>query len=110
MQITIKSIEMPLIGATKDDIDPKAVAHFVHPEFGDWFVIEGEPLDNGDIMFFGYARLLDEEYGTFTLAQLLMAGAVLDDEFKPKRMSKVKSEPRSIEQLYRLHFGYEVGV
>ena len=94
MLFAINDNILPPIGATKDEMNPKAMARFVSPAIGDWFVIEAEPMNDGDILFFGYARILDEEYGSFTLAQVLSAGAVIDDEFKPMRMSDAKNIPR----------------
>ena len=67
--------KLPKFGGIAEVENPTVVAHFFNPcGAGDWYVLEGERQDNGDVIFYGYVKSMIspmfDEFGTFTLSEL----------------------------------------
>ena len=96
MKLTKKQAEsLPKLYET-DGKEPKiAYVHFFNIlGRGDWYVLEGKQMNDGDWYFFGYVRSpLGEdcdEYGYFTLDQLKKAVYIeLDKHFEPTPLAEV---------------------
>lgn len=96
MKLTKKQIEtLPDIYETDGDEPKKAYIHFFNIlGRGDWYVLEGKQMNDGDWYFFGYVRspIGEEfdEYGYFTLQQLKDAVFIeLDKYFEPTLLKEV---------------------
>ena len=97
MKLTKKQIErIPEIYSQDGKENPTVQLHFFNIlGRGDWYVLEGRPLEDGDWYFFGYVKSpLGEdcdEYGYFTLNQLKEAVFIeLDKYFEPTPLQEVK--------------------
>lgn len=77
--------QIPPLGSQQDEKDPVAVARFFTPDaMWTWYVIEGsallgelsvplaesDPVNEEDVIFFGYVSGLENELGTFSLSEL----------------------------------------
>ena len=78
MKLITKEIEKeiekkPLYFYEENDIDTKD-AKIIVKFFGGgqwtWWAIEGEKLEDGDILFFGLVQGFEKEFGYFTLREL----------------------------------------
>jgi len=75
MKLLTKALEkkLPLIGSTDGvpNSQKKIVCKFFTPDANwTWYVLEGQPLVNGDYEFFGLVDGLELEFGYFLLSQL----------------------------------------
>lgn len=65
--------KLPALGSTLGNPNDEIpiIVKFFDP-FGSWtwYVTEGEIKKDGDILFFGFVRGLENEYGKFTLFEL----------------------------------------
>ena len=60
--------KLPRLGETSEEKDPVAVVKFFYPDFSwTWYGIE---FDGKDI-FYGYVKGFENEFGTFSLRELL---------------------------------------
>jgi len=51
--------------------DKKVVCKFFNPiGAGTWYVVEGEEQEDGDWLFFGLVKILESEWGYFSLREL----------------------------------------
>lgn len=86
--------EIPTIGATTDEENPKAYLKFFNMVGrGEWYATE-MAVDNDDLLMFGYVKSplgADcDEFGYFTLKQLLEVPVIeLDLYFEPCRIKEV---------------------
>lgn len=55
-----------------------------------WFIIEGEKQDSGDILFFGYVKGFADELGYFTFAELKATKLPMIVTKINKPLSKIK--------------------
>ena len=79
-------IELPNLKNVDDDENPLIVARFYGVRSnGEWYVLGGEKLDNGDYYLFGYVKgLIEDELGFFTINQITDFDIIIyDDEWKP---------------------------
>ena len=85
--------------------DPLCIVKFFVPVGrGTWYVMEAQPIGDGDYLFFGYVESpidpLFDELGSFTLNQLKSIklpfglGIERDLYFEPKRLSEIKEGNR----------------
>ena len=78
--------KLPKFGMTSDiELKPIIVKYFTLTNWN-WYVLEGEKQENGDILFFGLVEGLDHgsrEYGYFSLSEL--ESIALPFEFKIER-------------------------
>ena len=93
-QLWPKEILDPLqkIGETSEQGDPVAVVKCFSPDFGwTWYGIEFD----GEDIFFGYVKGVENEFGTFSLSELMENRGKLgceiemDLHFKPTPVSKL---------------------
>lgn len=75
MKLLTKAIEEKLVKAWKAPVnvqdDPEIVVHYFNPSgAGDWYVIDGLKLRDGDWKFYGLVNLQEKELGYFTLSEL----------------------------------------
>lgn len=75
MELLTKDIveRLPRLGSQdgKPPEDVKVVAKFFDPTGSwTWYVVEGEPREDGDFEFFGLVRGFETELGYFTLKEL----------------------------------------
>ena len=98
MKLMTKALEKNIPSLAECDVEnPTIVAHYFNPcGAGDWYVLGGEKLKNGDWRFFGYVKLLENELGYFLLSQLesveLPFGLKIERDlyWTPKQLSEVK--------------------
>jgi len=103
MKLLTKKIEEKLakawkVAATVKD-DPEIVVHYFNPSgAGDWYVLEGLKLRDGDWKFYGLVDLQERELGYFTLSELTAIkcppfglGIERDMYFGNKKLSDVQS-------------------
>lgn len=75
---------LPSMKEVDEQENPLAVAHFTMPLLGDWYVVAGEVLDNGEVLFFGLADLDYKELGTFVFSEFVENDIMLDVCWIPK--------------------------
>lgn len=68
----------------------KFVIHFYDIRgVGDWYVVSAEEYGD-DIIFFGYVKLLYDEWGSFTLSQLKNEQMIIrDQDWSPKTIGEL---------------------
>ena len=77
---------LPPLYATEDEPDPLARVRYVHPLTGwEWYALEYD----GERIFFGWVRGVEGELGYFDRLELEAAGAVLDEGFTPRPLSRL---------------------
>lgn len=84
--------KLPKLGETSEQDNPLAVVKFFYPDFSwTWYGIEFD----GEDIFYGYVKGFDNEFGTFSLKELLDTRGKLGCEierdlyFKPRPVSEV---------------------
>ena len=77
------NITLPSIEEADAMENPLAVAKFTNLGGWCWFVIGGRPLNDGDYYLYGLVNGITKELGMFTLKQIQVAGAELDEDFTP---------------------------
>ena len=90
--ITQKDLkQIPQLYETDGEQDKIAYLHFtLIGGHGDWYVCEYKQEEE-DILFYGYVNLFAKEWGYFTLNELsTVPTIVLDQDFKPTRISEVQ--------------------
>ena len=75
---------LPSLDEVDKQENPLAVAHFTMPLLGDWFVIAGEVLEDGNVLFFGLAYVAYKELGHFDLREFEENDIMLDVCWIPK--------------------------
>jgi hypothetical protein len=91
---------LPKLNATRALKDPLVICKFFDPVgISTWFVIEGEELSDGNVLFYGLVMGIENVFEYFTLFQLIhlkdgvwgRPGLPLerDGYFKPCKLSKV---------------------
>ena len=100
MKLMTKEIEaaLPKLYAQENVADPVVVLKFFQP-WGSWtwYAYEGQLEPDGDWMFFGLVKGLEEELGYFSLNELKSVkgpfglGIERDLHFRPVPLSKIKS-------------------
>ncbi len=85
--------KLPLLGSTDSNPDPVAVCKFFTPDSNwTWWALEFD----GEDTFYGLVRGFEEEFGTFSLAELETATGPLglhierDLYFQPTPVSKLR--------------------
>lgn len=97
MKLMTKELEEAFakMGSQENAKDPIVLAHFFFPAgSGDWYATEYDPEEQ---VFFGYANILEGEWGSFSLKELeayrskrFMLGIERDKHWKPIPFSQVK--------------------
>ena len=89
----IKSLAVPELYAQENRKDPIVYLKIeLLKSTWQWFVAEVQVEDN-DMLFFGYVRGFDNEWGYFRLSDLRSAGPLIYDcEFQPMPFSELKTE------------------
>ena len=101
MQLMTKEIrkELPPLYAQEQVEDPIAYVKFFMPDGNwTWYATEGSEDElRSDLIFFGYVKGIEHEWGYFTLRELMTVRGVLglpverDLDFEPTPMSKLIS-------------------
>lgn len=80
-------IDLPDLYEQENVENPVAHAHFFKEAHDgrvwDWFVTEGRPEDDGDMLLFGLVNGIEKGLGYFTLKELAGVGANFDVDFEP---------------------------
>ena len=79
MKLLTKAIlaRLPALGSQRDAADPIVHVKFFTPDSGwTWYATEGSP-DGTDFTFFGYVKGIENEWGTFSLAELMTVRGAL---------------------------------
>ncbi len=86
---------IPGIGETADDADPILRTKFFYPDFSwSWYPIEYD----GGHLFYGYVEGFDNEFGTFSMRELLenrgQLGCTIERDlyFTPCRVSELHND------------------
>lgn len=94
---------LPALYEQENEKDPMVYVKFFDPTGSwTWYATEGEEMDNGDFLFFGFVVGFEAELGYFTLSQLETAKSQCtgiqalpierDLYFTPCRLSEVKAQ------------------
>lgn len=78
-------IKLPSLETVDNSENPLIVARLYnfHGD-GEWYVLGGEKLSNGDYYLFGYVKgLIEDELGFFTIHQLIKHNIKNDGNWKP---------------------------
>ena len=95
-------IELPSLETIDEQENPLIIAKFYNAiGNGEWYVIGGEELDNGDYYLFGYAKdLIEDELGFFTLQQIKSIGLIVQDKtWKPIGLYSAFEELNYIKEM-----------
>lgn len=97
-------VELPSLETIDEQENPLVVAKFYNATGnGEWYVIGGKELNNGDYYLFGYVKgLIEDELGFFTLQQIKSIGLIVQDtSWKPVGLYDEFEELQSIKKMMR---------
>ena len=79
--------------STSDETDSTAVHRFVGVNDWEWYIIDGDFVNDGDCIFYGYVKGLEDEFGSFLFSDMLgnCGGAIWrDTDFVPTKLSVIR--------------------
>ena len=91
-----RDINLPSINDADNQDNPLVVAHFQKEtnlfNTWHWYVIGGDPLENGDYYLYTLVDGIYLKLGMATLNELLKVGAELDVNWKPDGLYNIKEK------------------